>query len=35
MGRWMIAMLHEQNAAELSEEVEEVRAGRKDGDTAS
>jgi hypothetical protein len=35
MGRWMIAMLHEQNAAELSEDVEEIRAGRKEGDTAS
>jgi hypothetical protein len=34
MGRWMIAMRHQQNAAEISEEVEEIRAGRKDGDTA-
>jgi hypothetical protein len=31
----MIAMRHQQNAAEISEEVEEIRAGRKDGDTAS
>jgi hypothetical protein len=30
----MIAMLHEQNAAELSEKIEEIGARRKDGDTA-